>query len=286
VSKYDGTTTTQLQVSAVKQIAGRAGRFRLLGTDGNPGGTVTTLQEADLPYVRRCIAQPYEPLSCAYIGHTKELFTAVAHVVPTDTPMAAVLEAPSHAGRLPLVLRYNIKSGRNAVNQFLDSSSGFSISDRLMLLNAPIPWKDPEVTAVIKGMLQMHQDGMSVKISALHRTRFYDVLLSEEKQKVEKQKAKKQANPSQRLLDLESLHRILVFYLWMHHRHPAIYADYLTAAALKSRVEKVLAWCLHNLSLVKQRKSQPLPSSQPTLPTRTGLSYMTKTELRRISVFG
>jgi ATP-dependent RNA helicase SUPV3L1/SUV3 len=269
-------------VSAIKQIAGRAGRFRLLGTDGNAGGTVTTLQAADLPYVRRCVAQPYEPLSCAYIGHTKELFTAVAHVVPTDASMVTVLEAPSHAGRLPLVLRYNIKSEKKtAVNQFLDSSSSFSISDRLMLLNAPIPWKDPEVTSVIKRMLQMHQDDTSVKISALYRTRFYDVLLSEEKQK-----AKKQTNPSQSLLDLESLHRILVFYLWMHHRHPAIYADYLTAAELKSRVEKVLAWCLHNLSLLKQRKSQPLPSSQSTRPTRTGLSYMTKTELRRISVLG
>jgi len=269
----------QLPVSAVKQIAGRAGRYRLHGSDGNTGGTVTTLHPEDLPYVRKCVAQPYQPLPCAYIGHSNELFSAVTQVVPKEAPISTLLEAPSYAGRLPLVLRYNNNNQRVAACDFLDSSFNFSIDERLMLLNAPIPWRDSESTTIIKTMLRMHQDEMRVKVATMYPTRFYHVLLSEEKNK-----ANKKTSQPHSLEQLEALHKIVVFYLWMHIRYPVVYAEYLTASALKSRVEKVLSWCLDNLStkVVKKRGEQ---FASPQL-TRTGLSYLTRTDLRKISLRG
>lgn len=266
-------------MSSVKQIAGRAGRFGLHGSDENSGGTVTTLHAEDLPYVKKCVAQPYEPLPCAYIGHTHALFTAVGQVLPKDVPMSIVLEAPSFAGRLPSVLRYNNNSYKNEACQYIGSACNFDIEERLLLLNAPIPWRDPAASTAIKRMLRMHGEEMSVKVVALSRTPFFSALLSEEKKM-----SKKQITSSpQSLLDLEYLHKIVSFYLWMHHRFPAVYAEYIAASELKSRVEKVLTWCLENLSakVAKKSKYQHLRSPQSTRPA---LSYMTKTELRKISL--
>jgi len=241
---------------------------------------VTTLQAKDLPYVRKCVAQPYEPLPCAYIGHSTDLFFAITQVVPKEASMTTLLEAPLHAGRLPLVLRYNDNRQRVVACEFLDSSCNFSINERLVLLNAPIPWGDAEASTIIKKMLRMHQDEMRVKVATVYPTRFYDVLLSEEKNK-----ATKKTSQSQSLEQLESLHKVVVFYLWMHHRYPVIYSEFLTASALKSRVEKVLTWCLDNLSTkaVKKMRDQQLDPPQLTRPR---LSYTTKTELRRNSLRG
>ena len=86
----------------------------------------------------------------------------------------------------------------------------------------------------------------------------------------------------QSLIYLEYLHKIVVFYSWMQYRFLVIYAEYVTASVLKARVEKVLTWCLENLSIKATRRKAPKPALHKVV--QPALTYMTKTEMRKQSM--
>ena len=280
VSKWDGGTDSPLPVSSVKQIAGRAGRFGLHGLNGDAGGTVTTLRSDDLPYLKECVAQPYKPLPYARISQNEEQFSAVSQVLPEGSTMNAILEAPVYAGRLPLVVRYSVGQ-KDDICQFIDEHwSDMTNKERLQLLNAPIPWRDTDATMLITRMLRMHRERMRVNLRmAISNTPSLKIIDSEERAMT---KRKPSSDPLTALGSLEAFHKAIVFYIWMSFRYPVMYADYEDALQLKVRVEKVLNWCLENLTpkLSKKKAAKRMVAPRTMRPSN-GLSYMTKAEIRR-----
>ena len=280
VLKWDGGTESPLPVSSVKQIAGRAGRFGLHGLNGDAGGTVTTLRSEDLPYLKECVAQPYKSLPYARISQNEELFSAVSQALPEGSTMNAILEAPVYAGRLPLVVRYSAGQ-KDDICQFIDDHwSDMTNKERLQLLNAPIPWRDTDATMLITRMLRMHRERMRVNLRmAISNTPNLKIIDCEERNMT---RGKSSSDPLAALVRLEAFHKAVVFYMWMSFRYPVIYADYEAALQLKVRVEKVLNWCLENLTpkLSKKEEAKRMVSPRTVRPS-DGLSYMTKAQRRR-----
>jgi ATP-dependent RNA helicase SUPV3L1/SUV3 len=130
-----------------------------------------------------------------------------------------------------------------------------TVSDRLHLLLAPIPWRDIKCVEIVTKFVKMYSDDMNVKVmDALKGTNYLDTLTS-----IEEMiglglppRAKGQV-----LETLEAFHKSLVFYLWMSYRNPVSYHCQTEAADLKARVEKALDWSLEGMSqTAKTEKSQ------------------------------
>ena len=244
-----------LSVSSIKQIAGRAGRYGLHGAQGDLGGTTTTLYPEDLPHLVKCISTPYTPLPIARIRYTPRLLGAVASVLPPNLPLHVAITAANYIGRLPPMLRYS--SDNNQVQDacaFLDKVWGDSSSeDKLLILNAPIPWRDVSTTDVIKRLLVMHKRTSSVELMpTIKGTGWLETMESLEKSMLLHSQADSNVKTrpkttSATLLNLEGFHKVVVFYVWMRFRSPVIYAD-RSVDDLKLRLEKVLNWSLETMS--------------------------------------
>ncbi|KIM49774.1 hypothetical protein M413DRAFT_45292, partial [Hebeloma cylindrosporum] len=225
-SKFTGTQTQPLSVSSIKQIAGRAGRYGLHAAQADLGGTATTLYPEDLPHLVKCISTPYSPLSIARIGYNDKLLGALMSVLPPNPPLHVAITAASYIGRLPPMVRYS--SDNSQVQEacaFIDSAwTGTSNDDKLLLLNAPIPWRDTATVDAIKRLLKMHAQSSSVELlPAITGTGWLETMETLEKdmllesQEGSSAKARSKTT-SMTLLRLEGLHKVVVFYVWMRFR--------------------------------------------------------------------
>ena len=233
-----------LSVSTVKQISGRAGRYGL-HDGGDPGGTCTTLHAEDHPYLRKCLATPFAPLEFTRIGPTTESVATAVTVLPPKASLSTVIEAHSCIGRIPTFMRYATRNNSEVFDYVDHHWADMNIGDRMMLLFAPVPWRDKVTTEIIIRYLNMHRSSMTVDfLKGIKNTGYLETML-----KVEKDIDRMPPHSTiDTMLRLESFHKVIVFYIWMTFRSPVVYSEYLMVADLKRRLEKVLNWSLEGLS--------------------------------------
>ncbi|ELR14811.1 helicase conserved Cterminal domain containing protein [Acanthamoeba castellanii str. Neff] len=85
--KFDGHKRRLLTDSEIKQIAGRAGRYRSIF----PTGEVTAFDGADLPRIRRALLRELEPLPSAGLAPTFEQVSMFSRVYP-QSPFYELLD--------------------------------------------------------------------------------------------------------------------------------------------------------------------------------------------------
>jgi len=272
VSKYTPGGTVPLSVSTTKQIAGRAGRYGL-HDGGDPGGTCTTLYAVDHSFLRQCLATPFTPLEFTRIGVTAETVTAAMNVLPPGTSLDTVVTAHSSIGRIPTFMRYSIRSDNDAFDYVDRYWTTMNIADRLMLLFAPIPWRDFVTTGTIKRFLDMHSSSMSVDfMEGIKDTSYLQTML-----KIENVIGKKPPRSDiDTLMRLESFHKVIVFYVWMSFRNPVVYSELPLVSDLKLRLEKVLNWSLDGLSKNQKLWALRRPLSRPM----DSAKYLTRHQVR------
>ena len=306
-----------LSVSAVKQIAGRAGRYGQ--SDNDLGGSATTFLQSDIPYLQHCLAQPFQSLPLARVGPSRESFEKIVQVLPSEsTSMRTLLDAHMYVGTCgggvgsgvaPALeagekiidmagcsVRFRNPDAVQDVCRYLDSlqltddtfppspnesSLILPLFDRVQLLYAPIPWRDPDAVRMIKQLLFLEQRYGRVWFEDIVEQWAYPLRRFERASAVMKELGegnnleienlpdfttnrfppsfrRPDRTPEQTLATflpllpdtlttLECFHKVLVFYLWMSFRHPVVYASYLEATAIKTGVEEVLNWCLNKI---------------------------------------
>ena len=233
-----------LSASTVKQIAGRAGRYGL-HDGGDPGGTCTTLHVPDHSYLRKCLATPFKPLEFIRIGPTADTVATTVSVLPPKASLSTVMDAHTYIGRIPTYMRYATRNNAEVFNYVDRYWGNMNIDDRLLLLFAPIPWRDKVTTEIIIRFLNMHSSAMTVDfMEGIKNTGYLEMMLEAEKD----MNNKPPHSDMDAMLRLESFHRIIVFYLWMTFRSPVAYSEFSMVTDLKSRMEKVLNWSLEGLS--------------------------------------
>ncbi|KAF9460877.1 P-loop containing nucleoside triphosphate hydrolase protein [Collybia nuda] len=271
VSKWDGTTDRFLSVSQVKQIAGRAGRYGLHGNE-EPGGFATTMCAPDLPFLRKTLDIPPNPLQYARMGPKKESFTMLANVLPPGSSTLTVHEAHAYIARLPPAYRYTMSSNTlmRKMCDFIDTRGrSLTVADRLLHLMAPIPWREDAILEVIAKFIRMYSEDIHVDLLvALAGTQFMPTML-----RVETQMAARLPPPANpRTLEvLEGLHKIVVLYIWMSFRNAVAYSNHKDITELKGRVEVALEWTLRGMSNkvafgTPERPRRSSPRSMPYQP--------------------
>ncbi|KAF8129274.1 P-loop containing nucleoside triphosphate hydrolase protein [Boletus edulis] len=242
--KFDGQERRPLSISQIKQIAGRAGRY---GLHGQPGGFVTTLHKEDIPTLRRALATPAPPLSCAILDPPGHWMENVSQVLPLKASTQALLEVPSYVSGIRPPFRAAAQIRLDQLSQFIDThAKDLLLSDKLLFKNCPLQWSDPVALDTLAQILHMYSDTIRVELDAvLSVGPFMDVLKNVEGMMPDRAKARACKDA---LRHLEGLHKVLVLYLWLSFRNAMAFHEADKAYELKARVERVLEWCLRQVS--------------------------------------
>lgn len=95
MEKFDGACIRDLTFSEIKQIAGRAGRFRSIF----PEGRVTAMDGRDVDLLRTALASPSEVLRTAGLFPSVEQLATFVHADPSGAQSSAPSLARFGSGR-------------------------------------------------------------------------------------------------------------------------------------------------------------------------------------------
>ncbi|KAH9930848.1 P-loop containing nucleoside triphosphate hydrolase protein [Fomitopsis serialis] len=254
-SKWDGVRRRPLSISQIKQISGRAGRYGLHG-DENLGGFVTTLHQTDLADVRRAIAAPITHLKQARISPLGHVFEAVATALPQDAAAITIVDVLYYAAKLPPTCELeDVRKLRFRLDFLGDLQADLTMNDQVLLQLAPVPVSDVAAQTAFRALSRMYCDDFHVGLKdVLREADLLEDFESAVRAVTENDSAADQQNALQ---TLESVHKIIVVYLWLSYRAPVAFIEQDEAFKLRDIAEQSMQKCLELLSAVKGKVSRP-----------------------------
>ncbi|KAJ3279090.1 ATP-dependent RNA helicase supv3l1, mitochondrial [Borealophlyctis nickersoniae] len=233
LEKFDGRSVTDLSVSQVKQIAGRAGRFRTQ----YPEGFVTTLDRRDLPFLRRCMTIDAPRVLAAGLHPTLEQVESFGKMLPNET-LSGLLTKFEDVARLGGNF---FLCNLNSLHEIADliQPLGLPLRDQFTFVLAPANVREPYVAAAMLRFARAHAMG--------REARLHEEGMTLPKQIPETMEA---------LREMESYHRAIILYLWLGMRFPETFTDLETASHLKRQCEDLINRGLMNIKWLKRSKKK------------------------------
>ena len=245
--KWNGKETVVLEIPQIKQIAGRAGRFKAqakaidvndLDPPKDVPGYVTTLRNEDLHILHEALATPTIQLNHALLDPTTEQVERFARPYPSNIRLSMVLQQMNAFAMTSSTYKITDLSKKNAVLDLLHPISGISFRDRWTLSEAPLKLRDPQCVVAFVEMAQYLGTGRRAEVLDLKEIQFD--LLDEGVPETQ-----------ERLSKLESLHVQLTLYLWLAIRFPGTFVSMIEVYQLRKASEEVIESALE---LMKARK--------------------------------
>lgn len=260
VTKYDGRRERPLSIPQFKQIAGRAGRYGLHGFD-DEGGICTTLYEPDLPVLDDALAVPPVPLRKAYITGNINLHSDILQALPSDASLSTGMLVCKYVSKMHPSYEFEDVTTKIIATDYIDNiASDLTLEDRVLLVQAPVPWRDGAVARFMSALIKMYHEKLRVDLRELVKS---SELLADlegvQKMMAKDDKARVRSHKTDALTMMESLHKGLIAYLWLSFRNPISFSDREYAIELKEQAEKAMEWYLNVLSdkFVAQRVTKP-----------------------------
>jgi ATP-dependent RNA helicase SUPV3L1/SUV3 len=274
-SKHDGIGFRVIHTSEIKQIAGRAGRYKtaheavkegtLADADGNPvkldlvkkpaknKGFVTTLENFDLDIVAKAMKTDVEPLKSAGVFPPSNILLRFASYFPPDTPFSYIVLRLHEISRLhPIFHICRLKEQIDIAD--LIQPYDLTTMDRIVFMSAPVAIREPGFGDVIKEFadcVAKQTGGELLDLQSL------DLELLEMNIHQHPQRVKGYLRAA------ETLHKALTLYLWLSYRFAGIFRSQALAFHVKSLVEEKIDQCLgevhwdaakrRQLNLLRQR---------------------------------
>ena len=244
MSKWDGWREVPLEISQVKQIAGRAGRYGM----GVEGGVVTTLEPSDLPLLKAATDAKPEPLRYARVGFISSTLMDIFEALPRGSTATTVRDTLLFCSELPpsmAVMDPNTKEVE--IMRYIDSfSQDLTFTERALMLQCPFPSMDDQCKAIMGQVLSTYQNRFSVDLREilLHSgllTTLEQVLVSKETKRI-------LPKPRLDLASLETLHSVLTVYAWLSLRNSIAFYAYDLAVALRKATQEAMNYCLSSFS--------------------------------------
>lgn len=134
------TGLQRLTVPEIKQIGGRAGRFRVAGQqegDAQNVGIVTCLEEVDLPYIQKAMSTEPPPLAAAGIFPPDAVFHKLGAYFPSNVPLEYIIKRTLALTQVsPLFFICDPRSQlENA--EIISKVEGLRMEDQLTFMAAP-----------------------------------------------------------------------------------------------------------------------------------------------------
>jgi len=236
----------RLTVPEIKQIGGRAGRYRAAnattvdGEEEEPNvGLITCLEEVDIPYIQQAMKLEPPPLSSAGIMPSDAVFRKLAAYFPPGVPFEYLVKRVLDIAQVsPLFFMCDPRSQlENA--EVVDTVQGLPIEDQLKFMVSPMDVRNPssrDVTGALADCVADHNAGRLLDIPYLN----LEVL----EQPV--------SSSNEYMHELESLHRAVILYLWLSFRFGGVFTDRTLASHVKELVEERMVRALTEFSANKR----------------------------------
>lgn len=271
VIKNNGVSYVPLQVSEMKQIAGRAGRYKtahqaitadesksIAGAaiddaidlddtlDEQPKlqerktiGWVTTLEPVDHPTLKRRMEREPEPITTAGLFPPSLIVERFAMYFPPGTPFSYILLRLHEISEIHPRFHLCALKDQLAIADAIHTIKDLSIQDRITICAAPINMRDKTERAFLQSLAACIAEGRSGDLLDL------DLLPLEVMDE--------NATGSRKYLySLEQLHKNLVAYLWLSYRFPNVFTSRTLANYTKKLVEDQIENTLTEFSHTKQ----------------------------------
>lgn len=245
VERYNGTEIVPLPVSEIKQIAGRAGRFKTASdaakvgpidvTDGppiKPGeppvGYVTTFNQSDHKRLSHAMSREAAQLTSAGIFPPASVIERFSAFFPRTTKFSYILlRINDLCSRSPNFHLCKI-THQIAIADIIQDFN-LSIRDRLIFISAPIILRDPGVTEVARAFARCVADNSGGHILAIPEIQL-DLL-------------DRNIDECGLVWDtyvrsIETLHKIVTLYLWLSYRFTGVFYSQALAFHIKGLVEE------------------------------------------------
>ncbi|GES64730.1 ATP-dependent RNA helicase SUV3 [Aspergillus terreus] len=237
----------RLSVPEIKQIAGRAGRYRSAAqhaskknADENSNvGIVTSLEEVDLPHIRQAMGVEPPPLAAAGIIPPDPVYQRFAAYFPPGVPLEYIIKRLAEVSQThPLFFMCDTRPQlENA--EVIDTVSGLQFEDQLTFMAAPIQTRDiasRDAAIAFLRCVAEHSGGRLLDIPDLN----LEIL----EQPVSGNK--------EYLHELEILHKSVILYSWLGYRFGGVFTDRTLAAHVKELVEERMVRALTEFSANKK----------------------------------
>jgi ATP-dependent RNA helicase SUPV3L1/SUV3 len=249
------TGLERLSIPQIKQIAGRAGRYRAANHDSKKLGAgssvkqesnvgfVTSLEDVDLPYIQEALRVEPQPLLTAGILPPDDIVRRFASYFPTATPFAYILQRLHAISEVnPRYFLCNINE-QCATSEVIGNVDNLGVSDRLIFMASPAPTRDPGVSVFVEALARCVAEQKS---GALLDIREFDLEILDQPV----------SSDREYLRTLESVHRAIVLYLWLSYRCGGIFTDRTLATHVKSLVEERMDRALTQFSANRKLRKQ------------------------------
>ena len=234
-----------LEVSQVKQIAGRAGRYGM----GVEMGVVTTLEPSDLPLLNAAMESNPEPLRYARVGFISTTIMDIFEALPRGSTATTVRDALLYCSTLPPSMAVMDSSAKEVETmRYIDSfSQDLSFAERTLMLQCPFPSMDDQCKAIMGQVLSTYRNKLSVD---LRKILLDSGLLATLEQVIASKRTKRNlARPKRDLTSLETLHSVLTIYAWFSLRNSIAFYAYDQAVALRKTTQEAMDYCLRSFSV-------------------------------------
>lgn len=269
-SKHDGVSFRSIQTSEMKQIAGRAGRYKTaaqaiekgqipeetdsstkyplqlaLDQSSNPKtfGLVTTLEDFDMPILKRAMSTEVPPLPSAGIAPPAHVLTRFAAYFPPHTPFSYILlrlhDLAAIHPRFHLCRYKDQLAIADAIQPY-----NLMVDDRITFIAAPANLRDEGMTRVLKALAKCVADQNGGELLDIKEI---NLELLDEPPDVD---------GKEYLRKLEALHKALTLYLWLSYRFAGVFRSQPLGFHVKSLVEDKIDECLAQVRLDPERRKR------------------------------
>jgi len=231
LTKWDGEKEVTLGDSAIRQIAGRAGRYGMHET-----GIVTALNKRDLACIRAALAAPAQPLpTIAPIApHMKMLEFLAQETGKNDLPSLLDCFA-ALPGDTDLFCKADVSSMRELAVQLGDF--GLPLDTQFTLCACPVDTRSGDQIRIWRQWVAAVAE--EVPSPMPHGPRF---------------QPDGSTGSATQLQAAEGRVRLLAAYRWMHHRMPELFPDIEEAVAVSSAVNQFISNSLKKKTVRRCRR--------------------------------
>ena len=271
-SKHDGVSFRLMETSDIKQIAGRAGRFKTaheaikagtsdLSSDAlavppqldlapkksEPNkGLVTTLEDFDMSIVKKAMTTDVAPLKAAGVFAPAPALLRFASYFPPETPFSYILLRLHNVASIGsdfFLCRFKEQIEIADIIQPLNLTNG----DRITFMSAPVSLRDPGFPEIIKELANCvaTQSGGELLDVKTMNLELLDMDINEDK-----------AGSKSYLQAAETLHKKLTLYLWLSYRFAGVFRSQALAFHVKSLVEEKIDQCLSQVHFDAEKRRQ------------------------------
>ncbi|KAG5984462.1 hypothetical protein E4U55_004682 [Claviceps digitariae] len=251
VAKYDGLQNRLLTFPEIKQIGGRAGRYR---SAQNPSasaeevekekvGWVTTMDKADLRSVQRAFQGTVDNIEFAQIQPPAGIVEQFASFFPPGTPLSYILMRIKATAAVASPYQLSVSNDFLVIADIIQDLP-LTIYDRLTFCYLPASLRAEGAVDVLRALARVVANNASGNLLDIK-----EIPLENLEAKCEKSVK----NKIDYLAKLESLHVAINQYVWLSYRYAGIFQDQALAFHVRRLVEEKLISTLNHLDFTEEQ---------------------------------